>query len=88
VYGASKTAVIGIIKLNTIDHVKGGIRCNAIFQRIVNTPSLHKRLRSIGEHDQSVVEFAGCQPMSRLAEAGEIATLAPFFANDTSGFTH
>lgn len=87
VYGASKAAVIGLTKSIAADYVTKGIRCNAICPGTVDTPSLHERLQATGDYEKAMVEFVGRQPMGRLAEAGEIATLALYLASDASAFT-
>jgi 2-keto-3-deoxy-L-fuconate dehydrogenase len=87
VYGASKAAVIGLTKAVAADHVRQGIRCNAIFPGTVDTPSLQDRINSQADPVQARKDFIARQPMGRLAQAHEIAPIVVFLASDESQFT-
>ena len=87
VYCTSKAAVIGLTKSVAADFVTQGIRCNAICPGTVDSPSLHDRLRATGDYDAAMKEFIARQPMGRVGEAEEIATLALYLASDASAFT-
>lgn len=86
VYGATKAAVIGLTKSVAIDFVKEGIRCNAICPGTVESPSLHERLRAMGDYEEARKAFVARQPMGRIASADEIAHLAVYLASDESLF--
>lgn len=87
VYGASKSAVIGLTKSVAIDFVAKGIRCNAICPGTVETPSLEDRMRAQGDYAAARQAFIARQPMGRLGTAEEIAALALYLASDESGYT-
>ena len=87
VYGASKAAVIGLTKAVAADHVRQGIRCNAICPGTVDTPSLQDRINSQADPVQARKDFIARQPMGRLALAHEIAPIVVFLASDESLFT-
>ncbi|NRA88979.1 MAG: SDR family oxidoreductase [Rhizobiales bacterium] len=87
VYCASKAAVIGMTKAIAADFVTQGIRCNAICPGTVDSPSLHDRLRAMGDYDKALKEFIARQPMERIGKTEEIAALALYLASDDSGFT-
>ena len=87
VYGASKAAVIGLTKAVAADHVRQGIRCNAICPGTVDTPSLQDRINSQADPLQARKDFIARQPMGRLAQAHEIAPIVVFLASDESQFT-
>jgi 2-keto-3-deoxy-L-fuconate dehydrogenase len=87
VYGASKAAVIGLTKAVAADFVSHGIRCNAICPGTVHSPSLEQRLRDTGNFEKAMAEFAARQPMGRIGNPTEIASLALYLASDASGFT-
>ena len=87
VYGASKAAVIGLTKAVAADHVRQGIRCNAICPGTVDTPSLQDRINSQADPVQARKDFIARQPMGRLAQAHEIAPIVVFLASDESLFT-
>jgi len=86
-YCASKAAVIGLTKSIAADFVTQGIRCNAICPGTVDSPSLHDRLRATGDYEQAMKDFVARQPMGRVGDAEEIATLALYLASDASSFT-
>ncbi len=92
VYAASKAAVIGLTKAVAADFVTRGIRCNAICPGTVDTPSLAVRItaqaRASGLSEDAVrAQFVARQPMGRLGQADEIASLALYLASDESLFT-
>jgi 2-keto-3-deoxy-L-fuconate dehydrogenase len=92
VYSLTKAAVIGLTKSVATDFVSRRIRCNAICPGTVQTPSLDARIRALaarsGRTEEAVrAEFVGRQPMGRLGEAGEIASLATYLASDESSYT-
>ena len=86
VYGASKAAVLGLTKAIAADFVTKGVRCNAICPGTVDSPSLHDRLRALGDYEQAMKDFVARQPMGRIGTAPEIAQLAVYLASDDSGF--
>jgi 2-keto-3-deoxy-L-fuconate dehydrogenase len=92
VYSLTKAAVIGLTKAVATDFVGRGIRCNAICPGTVQTPSLDGRIRasaaSSGRTEEAIrAEFVARQPMGRLGEAEEIASLATYLASDESSYT-
>jgi 2-keto-3-deoxy-L-fuconate dehydrogenase len=91
VYSLTKAAVIGLTKSVAADFVSQGIRCNAICPGTVNTPSLDARIRTqaaaSGRSEADVrADFVSRQPMGRLGEAEEIASLATYLASDESSY--
>lgn len=86
VYGASKAAVVGLTKAVAADHVKQGIRCNALCPGTVDTPSLGDRINAFADPEQARKDFIARQPMGRLARAEELAELSVFLASDESVF--
>ncbi|MBV8225433.1 MAG: SDR family oxidoreductase [Verrucomicrobia bacterium] len=92
VYSLTKAAIIGLTKSVAADFVSQGIRCNAICPGTVQTPSLDARIRTqaaaSGRSEADVrAEFVRRQPMGRLGEAEEIASLAVYLASDESSYT-
>ena len=92
VYSLTKAAVIGLTKSVAADFVSQGIRCNAICPGTVKTPSLDARVRAqavtSGRSEADVrADFVSRQPMGRLGEAEEIASLATYLASDESTYT-
>ena len=87
VYGTTKAAVIGMTKSVAVDYVTRGIRCNAICPGTVDSPSLHERLRAMGDYEAAKKAFIERQPMGRIGTPQEIAALALYLGSDESGFT-
>jgi len=91
VYGASKAAVIGLTKAVAADYIRAGIRCNAICPGTVDSPSLAGRIQEQARQrgipaEQIRQEFIARQPMGRMAQPEEIASLAVFLASDESAY--
>lgn len=87
IYGTTKAAVIGLTKAVAADHVREGIRCNAICPGTVDSPSLHERLRATGDYERAWADFNERQKMGRVGTTDEIAALACYLASDEAGFT-
>ena len=86
VYGATKAAVIGLTKAIAADHVKQGIRCNAIGPGTVDTPSLHQRINAFADPVQARKDYIARQPMGRLGSVEDITGILVFLASDESLF--
>jgi 2-keto-3-deoxy-L-fuconate dehydrogenase len=86
VYGASKGALIGLTRQVARDHVRAGVRANAVCPGTVDTPSLRARLAATGDYGAARTAFLGRQPMGRFADAREIAALVVYLASDESAF--
>ncbi len=86
VYGATKAAVIGMTKALAADFTARGIRVNAICPGTVESPSLVERMKAQGDFKRTKAAFIARQPMGRMAEASEIASLVVYLASDESAF--
>ncbi|MDD9904481.1 MAG: SDR family oxidoreductase [Rhodospirillaceae bacterium] len=87
VYGATKSAVIGLTKSVAADYIRQGIRCNAICPGTVQSPSLDDRISAFDDPVQARKDFIARQPLGRLGTAEEIAALAVYLAGDESRYT-
>ncbi|WP_420325810.1 SDR family oxidoreductase [Mameliella sp.] len=87
IYGASKAAVIGLTKSVALDYVTQGIRVNCICPGTIDSPSLHDRLRAMGDYEEARKAFEARQPMRRIGTTEEIAHLAVYLGSDESAFT-
>lgn len=85
-YGASKAAVVGLTKQVAADFVGKGVRCNCIAPGTVETPSLHDRMRQLGDIEEARKMFVARQPMGRIATAEEIIPIVIYLASDESAF--
>jgi len=85
-YGASKAAVIGLTKAVARDHIRSGVRCNALCPGTTHSPSLEARMQATGDPEATRREFTERQPMGRLGSIEEMAAAAVFLASDESAF--
>jgi 2-keto-3-deoxy-L-fuconate dehydrogenase len=86
VYGATKAGVIGMTKSVAADFVTRGIRCNAICPGTVESPSLEGRLAATGDYEAARKAFVARQPMGRIGDPEEVASLVVWLASDESAF--
>src|SRR5471030_1759050 len=86
IYGASKAAVIGLTKSVAADFVSRGIRCNTVCPGTVDSPSLQQRLKDTGDYDAARKAFTARQPLGRIGNAEEIATIVLWLASDDSQY--
>ncbi len=86
VYGATKAAVIGMTKAIAADYITKGIRCNAVCPATVESPSLHDRMRAMGDFETARASFIARQPMGRIGQPEEIAALVVFLASADASF--
>jgi len=84
-YCASKGAVHQITRAMALDHVKDGIRVNAVCPGEVNTPMLASE-RSEPVTPELLQKVADSVPMGRLAEPVEIARVVLFLASDAASY--
>ncbi len=85
-YGTTKAAVIGFTKAIAADHVKQGLRCNAVCPGTIDTPSLQSRMNALPDPAQARKDFVARQPMGRLGTTDDIAPLLVYLASDESSF--
>ena len=84
-YCASKGAVHQITRAMALDHVKDGIRINAICPGEVDTPMLRSgRSRPLTTED--LQKLTATVPMGRLADPVEIAKVVVFLASDAASY--
>jgi NAD(P)-dependent dehydrogenase (short-subunit alcohol dehydrogenase family) len=84
-YCASKGAVHQITRAMALDHVKDGIRINAVCPGEVDTPMLRSR-RSRPVTADDLQKLADTVPMGRLADPAEIAKVVVFLASDAASY--
>ena len=87
-YSTSKGAVIAMTYSVSRDYLPFNIRCNCISPGRVHTPFVDGYLRkNYPGHEQEMYgKLAKTQPIGRMAEPDEIATLALFLCSDSSAF--
>ena len=84
-YCASKGAVHQITRAMALDHVKDGIRINAVCPGEVNTPMLTSE-RSAPVTAEMMKALAESVPMGRLAAPVEIARVVLFLSSDAASY--
>ena len=85
-YCASKGAVAALTRAIAIDHVKDGIRCNAVAPGTIDTPYFSEILRRMPDAAAVRRGLEQRQLMGRLGTPEEIAAGILFLASDESRF--
>jgi 2-keto-3-deoxy-L-fuconate dehydrogenase len=86
VYGTTKAAVIGLTKALAADHVRQGIRVNAICPGVVDTAMPRRYVKDIEDKEGAFKQMAAMHLMNRLAEPIEIVNVALFLASDEASY--
>jgi NAD(P)-dependent dehydrogenase (short-subunit alcohol dehydrogenase family) len=82
-YCASKGAVISLTRALAIDHVRQGIRVNAVCPGTVDSPWVRRLVEDAGE---SLEALRARQPMGRLGSTDEVAHAVLYLASDAAAF--
>jgi len=82
-YCASKGAVVALTRALAVDHVRDGVRVNAVCPGTVDTPWVRRLVEGAGE---SLDALRARQLMGRLGTPEEIAAAVDFLASDEAGF--
>lgn len=87
-YSTSKGAVIAMTYSVARDLLASNIRCNCISPARVHTPFVDGFLRKNypGREQEMYDKLAKAQPVGRMAEPGEVASLALFLCSDAASF--
>jgi NAD(P)-dependent dehydrogenase (short-subunit alcohol dehydrogenase family) len=86
-YVTTKFAVVGLTKAMALDHVKDGIRVNAVCPGTTMTPWIDERLKEAPDPEAALATLVARQPMGRLGTPDEMAAAYLFLASDESSFT-
>jgi NAD(P)-dependent dehydrogenase (short-subunit alcohol dehydrogenase family) len=87
VYGASKGAVAALTLAMAVDHVKDGIRVNAVTPGTADTPWVGRLLDQAEDPDEAARALRARQPMGRLVTAEEVAQAIAYLASPLSAST-
>jgi 2-keto-3-deoxy-L-fuconate dehydrogenase len=87
-YSVSKGAVLAMTYSVARDYLAHKIRCNCISPARVHTPFVDGYLRRNypGEEEEVFAKLAAAQPIGRMAEPEEVASLALFLCSDEASF--
>jgi NAD(P)-dependent dehydrogenase (short-subunit alcohol dehydrogenase family) len=86
-YGASKGAVAALTLAMAADHVREGIRVNAVAPGTADTPWVGRLLDAAEDREAAEIALRARQPIGRLVTADEVATAIAYLASPTSGST-
>jgi NAD(P)-dependent dehydrogenase (short-subunit alcohol dehydrogenase family) len=87
-YSMSKGAVIAMTYSVARDYLSENIRCNCISPARVHTPFVDSYLRKTypGREQEMFEKLSKAQPICRMAEPDEVASLALFLCSDDAAF--
>jgi 2-keto-3-deoxy-L-fuconate dehydrogenase len=87
-YSMSKGAVIAMTYSVARDYLAHNIRCNCISPARVHTPFVDSYLAKTypGREQEMFEKLAHAQPIGRMAEPAEVASLALFLCSDEASF--
>jgi NAD(P)-dependent dehydrogenase (short-subunit alcohol dehydrogenase family) len=87
-YSTSKGAVIAMTYSVARDYVSQNVRCNCISPARVHTPFVDGYLQKNypGQEQEMYDRLAKTQPLGRMGEPEEVASLALFLCSDASSF--
>jgi 2-keto-3-deoxy-L-fuconate dehydrogenase len=87
-YSTSKGAVIAMTYSVARDYIAHNIRCNCISPARVHTPFVDGYLHKTypGREQEMYDKLAKTQPIGRMGEPEEVASLALFLCSDAAGF--
>jgi 2-keto-3-deoxy-L-fuconate dehydrogenase len=87
-YSMSKGAVLAMTLSVARDYLSHNIRCNCISPARIHTPFVDGYLRKNypGQEKEMFDKLAKAQPIGRMGEPGEVASLALFLCSDEASF--
>lgn len=87
-YSMTKGAVLTMTLSLATDYVKEGIRCNSIAPGRVHTPFVDAFIADNypGEEDEWFKKLAASQPIGRMGQPSEIASICVFLCSDEASF--
>jgi len=87
VYSATKGAVHALTLAMAADHVRQGIRVNAVAPGTADTPWVQRLLAKADDPEAEAAALAARQPMGRLVSADEVAESICYLASPACGST-
>lgn len=85
-YCMTKFAIVGMTKAMAMDHARDNIRVNCICPGRIATPFMLARINEYPDPEAIRADMDASQPMGRMGEPEEVATVALYLASDASGF--
>jgi NAD(P)-dependent dehydrogenase (short-subunit alcohol dehydrogenase family) len=87
VYSASKGAVAALTLAMAADHVREGIRVNAVMPGTADTPWIGRLLDQAADPVAALAALQARQPMGRLVSADEVAVAIAYLASPLAAST-
>ncbi|HLY15529.1 MAG TPA: SDR family oxidoreductase [Candidatus Limnocylindrales bacterium] len=87
VYSASKGAVAALTRAMAADHVREGIRVNAVMPGTADTPWIGRLLDQAADPVAALSALRARQPMGRLVSADEVAVAIAYLASPLAAST-
>ena len=85
VYGAAKSALLGLTRCMAADISTDGIRVNAIIPGFIETPMLHQAIDTDLPRQQKIL---GHTPMNRYGKPEDIGWTAVYLCSDAASFVN
>ena len=86
-YAASKGAVSAVTLAMAADHVRDGIRVNAVLPGTADTPWVGRLVEQTDDPEATAAALRARQPLGRLVTADEVARSIAYLASPLSGST-
>ncbi len=86
-YSASKGALLALTLAMAADHVREGIRVNAVTPGTTETPWVERLIAAAPDADEAGRALRARQPMGRLVSAAEVANAIVYLASPMAGST-
>jgi NAD(P)-dependent dehydrogenase (short-subunit alcohol dehydrogenase family) len=86
-YGATKGALLALTLAMAADHVRDGVRFNAVAPGTADTPWVARLLAAADDPAAARARLEARQPMGRLVTADEVARAIAYLASPLSGST-
>ena len=86
-YCATKGAVHALSRAIAVDHGAQNIRCNVICPGWIKTEMMDAFLNSLPDPTSAAGKLDANQPIGRVGQPGDIASMALWLASDESAFT-
>jgi NAD(P)-dependent dehydrogenase (short-subunit alcohol dehydrogenase family) len=89
VYGASKAALVALMRSLTTDHSKKGVRFVAVSPGTIDTPMLAASCAGFSKpKDELYAEVAKKIPVQRMGTPADVAHVVAFLLSDEAGFVN
>jgi NAD(P)-dependent dehydrogenase (short-subunit alcohol dehydrogenase family) len=86
-YAATKGAVLALALAMAADHVREGIRVNAVLPGTADTPWVGRLLASAADPEAARAQLRDRQPLGRLVSPDEVAQAIAYLGSPLSGST-